>query len=67
MKNQITIQKLPLDEKTFNNNLKEMERTIHNLTNDISYCSAPLKLLETYETLVEKCTFFQSELDDILK
>lgn len=46
-----------------NKELKDIESTIYEIT--VDYYSAPHKLLETWETVIESYTFLQSECDDI--
>lgn len=61
-----TIQKLQIDEETFNKNLIEIQTTLSNISNDLSYYEAQIKLLEICETLMESFVFVKDALDNVL-
>ncbi|XP_074026487.1 uncharacterized protein [Leptinotarsa decemlineata] len=61
-----TIQKLQIDEETFNRDIKQIEQSIYNISDDLAYYEAQLKTLEICETLMESYLFLESTLDDIL-
>lgn len=61
-----TIQKLQIDEETFNEDLVKIRSTLYNISSDMGFFQAQLKFLELCETLTESYTFLQSELNDVL-
>lgn len=61
-----TIQKLQIDEATFNEDIKDIEKTIYDITDNLSFIGAKLKTLELCESLMESYIFLEATLDDIL-
>lgn len=61
-----TIQKLQIDEETFNKNIKEIETSILNITKDIEKVHIKLKFLEICEQLMASYLFIEDNINDIL-
>uniref|UniRef100_A0A6P7GY14 Uncharacterized protein LOC114348240 n=1 Tax=Diabrotica virgifera virgifera TaxID=50390 RepID=A0A6P7GY14_DIAVI len=61
-----SIQKLQIDEETFNNDLKTIETTLLDINNDISFYQAQLQILDLCESLMESYVFLENYLNDIL-
>lgn len=61
-----TINKLRVDEETFNKNIDIIEDRLHNISDQIGYYQAQLKILLTYEQLLESLTYIDSQLTDVI-
>lgn len=61
-----TIQKLKIDEETFNKDIKEIENSIYDIADDLAYIQAKLRVLELCESLMESYMFLENSLDNIL-
>lgn len=61
-----TIQKLQLDEETFNNNVNEIQKSIMDLSDDLSFYTAKVSTLDLCESLMESYAFLESVLNDLL-
>ncbi|KAJ3642285.1 hypothetical protein Zmor_025085 [Zophobas morio] len=62
-----TIQKLQIDEITFNEDLKIIEKEINKIEDNTYYFNNQLKIISTCEQLLESLILIESELDDILE
>lgn len=61
-----TIQKLQIDEETFNKDIKEIETSILNMTQKLENVHAKLKFLEICEQLMASYLYIEDTLNDIL-
>lgn len=61
-----TIQKLKIDEETFNKDIKEIEKSIYDISDDLAYINSKLRVLELCESLMESYMFLENNLDNIL-
>ena len=61
-----TIQKLQIDEKTFNHNIKEIEREILDASREMRIVNTKIKFLEICEQLMASYLFIEDNLNDIL-
>lgn len=61
-----TIQKLQIDEETFNKDIKEIEESIIGMTENIKYVQTKLKFLEICEQLMASYLYIEDNLNDIL-
>lgn len=61
-----TIQKLKIDEETFNKDIKEIENSIYDISDDLAYINSKLRVLELCESLMESYMFLENSLDNIL-
>lgn len=61
-----TIQKLRVDEETFNKDIQIIDKAIHEIRDDISIVHSKLRVLEICEHLMESYLFLENELNDIL-
>lgn len=60
-----TIQKLQVDEETFNHDIKTIRSTLLEISNDLSYYELQIKLLNLCESLMESYVFVKDYLNDI--
>lgn len=61
-----TIQKLHIDEQTFNKNIKEIENSIITITDEIDLVNVKFKFLSICEELMESYLFIEDNLNDVL-
>lgn len=61
-----TIQKLQIDEETFNKDIENIQTTLLNIGDDLSYYESRIQLLDLCESIMESYTFIKDELDNIL-
>lgn len=61
-----TINKLRVDEETFNRDIEVIEKELYNITDTLSFYQAQLKILLTYEQLLESLTYIDSQLTDVI-
>lgn len=61
-----TIQKLQIDEATFNEDIIEIQKSIMTLSDDVAYYDAQIKVLNLCELLMESYVFLEESLNDIL-
>ncbi|XP_074028548.1 uncharacterized protein [Leptinotarsa decemlineata] len=61
-----TIRKLQIDEKTFNEDIRVIEKSITELNDRIAQVEAKLKFIEICEKLMESLLFIQENVDDAL-
>lgn len=61
-----TIQKLQIDEATFNEDINEIQKSIMTLSDDVAYYDAQIKVLNLCELLMESYSFIEHSIDDIL-
>ncbi|XP_049825049.1 uncharacterized protein LOC126265985 [Aethina tumida] len=61
-----TIQKLQIDEETFNNDIKIIDIMISNITDNMNLLEAKIKVFNLCEQLLESFIFINGELDDII-
>lgn len=61
-----TIQKLQIDEQTFNNDIEEIRSSILDISDDLAFYQAQVKTLDLCESLMESYVFIEEALDDIL-
>jgi hypothetical protein len=62
-----TIQKLQIDEQTFNNDLKIIEDEINKIEDNNYYFNNQLKLINTCEQLLESLVLIESQVNDIIE
>jgi hypothetical protein len=61
-----TIQKLQIDEQTFNDDLKIIEDEINKIEDNNYYFNNQLKLINTCEQLLESLVLIESQVNDII-
>lgn len=61
-----TIQRLQIDEETFNRDLIEINQSITNIADDLAFYQAQIKTLEICEFLMESYAFVENYLNDAL-
>ncbi|KAJ8977559.1 hypothetical protein NQ317_019134 [Molorchus minor] len=61
-----TIQKLQIDEQTFNNDIKIISDTIYRTADKLKIIETTLKYLEKCELLMESYLYVENQLDEIL-
>ncbi|VEN36163.1 unnamed protein product [Callosobruchus maculatus] len=61
-----TVQKLRIDEETFNQDLKIIGEKIYNIADNVAFVEARLEILEFCEQLMESYLFLQDSFNDIL-
>lgn len=61
-----TIQKLQIDEETFNKDILDIQATLVNISDDLSYYESQIKLLEVCELVMESSTFLLDQINNIL-
>lgn len=61
-----TIQKLQIDEATFNEDINEIQKSITTLSDDVAYYDAQINVLNLCELLMESYSFIEHSVDDIL-
>lgn len=61
-----TLRKLKIDEKTFNQDLKNIETNIHSIWDEIETLEDKFKLMSICERLLESFSFIEGQLNDIL-
>lgn len=61
-----TIQNLQIDEETFNKNIIDIQITLADISDNLSYIEAQTKLLDMCESLMESYVFIKDHLDNIL-
>lgn len=61
-----TIQKLQIDEDTFNNDIIEIRKSILNISDIMVFYEGHLKLINICESLMESYVFLEESLNDIL-
>lgn len=62
----LTIQKLQIDEETFNEDIKQIGNTLMSLTDEFQLVNIKLKFLEICEQLMESYLYIEDNLNDIL-
>jgi hypothetical protein len=62
-----TIQKLQIDEQTFNDDLKIIEDEINKIEDNNYYFNNQLKLINTCEQLLESLVLIESQVNDIIE
>lgn len=62
----LTIQKLQIDEETFNKDIKEIEKSILSISHDVKSVQTKLKFLEICEQLMASYLYIEDSLNDIL-
>lgn len=61
-----TIQKLQIDEETFNNDIKEIRKSIMDISDQLNYFQSQIDILNICESLMESYTFLENQIDDII-
>jgi len=61
-----TLQKLQIDEETYNKNAKQITAAIKNIYNTTAFYEAKLEILDLCESLMESYVFIENSLNDIL-
>ncbi|XP_074031912.1 uncharacterized protein [Leptinotarsa decemlineata] len=61
-----TIQKLQVDEETFNQDIKEIEKSLMEISDDMAFYEAQIKTLEICESLMESYLFLETFIGDII-
>lgn len=61
-----TLQKLRIDEETFNRDVSEIQKSIIDISDDLSFYDAQVRTLDICESLMESYTFLEINLNDIL-
>lgn len=61
-----TIQKLQIDEETFNSNLDSIQKTMMNISDELAFYKAEVETLDLCESLMESYSFLENTLNDIL-
>lgn len=61
-----TIQKLQVDEKTFNEDIGKIREAIMNISDDLSFYSSQIAILNICESLLESYTYIGNTIDDII-
>jgi len=61
-----TLQKLKIDEETFNRDLVELGTSITNFSNQVDYFRIQIKTLDLCESLMESYTFIKDTLNDAI-
>ncbi|VEN49052.1 unnamed protein product, partial [Callosobruchus maculatus] len=61
-----TIQKLMIDEQTFNSDLDGIQSSIYNISDSLAFHQAQLSALELCESLMESYLYLEENINDIL-
>nr|CAI5848062.1 unnamed protein product [Callosobruchus analis] len=61
-----TIQKLHIDEETFNKNIIEIQNLVMEISDDLAFYQAQVKFLDLCESLMESYSFIKDSLNDML-
>lgn len=61
-----TIQKLQIDEETFNNDIKEIRESILDISDELKFFSSQIAVLNICESLMESYSFIEDALNDIV-
>lgn len=61
-----TIQKLKIDEETFNTDMVNIHKMVSNISDNLAFYQAQIKILEICESLMESYLFIKNTIDDIL-
>lgn len=61
-----TIQKLQIDEETFNKDIEEIKISITDISDQLKFYSAQIAVLSLCESLMESYSFLENTLDDII-
>lgn len=61
-----TIQKLQIDEETFNKDVEEIQKSIMDISDDIAFYAAKVGTLDLCESLMESYAFLENFLNDVI-
>nr|CAI5852430.1 unnamed protein product [Callosobruchus analis] len=62
-----TIQKLHIDEETFNKDIIEIQNLVIEISDNLAFYQAQVKVLDLCESLMESYSFIKDSLNDMLK